>query len=329
MNNNEIILSVIVPCYNCQNFIDRCVKSIKNNTIKETEILLINDGSTDNTLDTINRIARENSNVIVFDKINTGVSDTRNFGIAKAKGKYISFVDSDDYIRNNMFTIMVDKMEKEALDIICCDYVELHNDVIVNSKFNYEENLYNRKEILEMYLIGKISISIWDKMFRKDIIKNIQFNCKLAVGEDSLFCLESFMNANRTYLLNDSYYVYFQNEKSAVHTVSNKILQIAQLDKYIPTTIKQEFNEHYKYFMADCMLRCIHTLSIICCKDNKKSIIKFLNKICDKNKINILIKSKYSTLYVKIEMIFLKAFGIRTHLFLFKYYKKIKTVVRK
>lgn len=328
MKSDEIILSVIIPCYNCEKFITRCVNSIIENSYENIEIILVNDGSKDNTLDVIRDLENKYSCIYTYSKYNTGVSDTRNYGISCARGKYIAFADSDDFIKDNMMKKMIDVAEENNVDIVCCDYVEKKDDIIIKSKFNYKAGVYKSNYILGEFLKGNVSISIWDKLFKRTLLENIRFNTNLAVGEDSLFCIETMDKANEVYVLDEDLYVYVQNDNSAIHSISEKILQISTIEKYINKEISTKYENEYKFFIADCMLRCIHTLSVSCDKNNKEKVYEYIKQIYDKNKIKEIITSKYSSTYSRVEMSILYIFGINAHLNMFKFYKRIRKLVR-
>ena len=114
-------VSIIVPCYNVEKYIDRCLLSLINQTLKEIEIILINDGSTDRTDEIIQKYLNDNR-IKYFKRTNHGIGNTRNFGLKEATGEYIGFVDSDDYIELNMIELLYKKATEKNLDIVVCDF---------------------------------------------------------------------------------------------------------------------------------------------------------------------------------------------------------------
>ena len=121
MKTNKV--SIIVPVYNAEKTIERCVRSIQNQTYKNIEIILVNDGSTDDSLSLCYELQKQSDNILVIDKENSGVSDARNIGIEKSSGDYIQFVDSDDYIENNMSERLVELLETNQSDTVICSMV--------------------------------------------------------------------------------------------------------------------------------------------------------------------------------------------------------------
>ena len=177
-------ISIIVPIYNAENFIKKCVDSLLNQTKKELEIILINDGSTDNTL----KILKEykDKRIKLFSNKNQGIGKTRNFGISKATSKYIMFCDSDDYYEPNMCELMFNEAEKKNLDIVICDFYKEYDSGKVEpfkvASFDYT----TLKETPS--LIRTINLAPWNKIYKSELIKenNIMFEEKLKY-EDTPF----------------------------------------------------------------------------------------------------------------------------------------------
>ena len=146
INNPKV--SVIVPVYNVEKYLKRCLDSLINQTLKDIEIIVVNDGSTDNSLDILNKYAENDSRIKVIDKENSGVSDCRNIAMKQMKGKYIMFVDSDDWIDNNALEIMYTKIEEEKSDVVMCTYMREFTNHSKEKIFNLPEiELYEKDEI--------------------------------------------------------------------------------------------------------------------------------------------------------------------------------------
>lgn len=127
------LLSVIVPIYNVSNYLDDCISSIINQTYTNLEIILVNDGSTDNSLDICKKYAKLDSRIIVLDKKNGGLSDARNAGIFASRGTFISLIDSDDTINLNMFELMLGWINATESDIAVCDYAKFHDGEVIKN----------------------------------------------------------------------------------------------------------------------------------------------------------------------------------------------------
>lgn len=187
MDKNKInpLLSIVVPIYNVAKYLPYCLNSIINQTFQDFELILIDDGSTDESGEICDEYARNNKKIMVVHQQNQGLSGARNAGIRLAKGKYLAFVDSDDYIHPQMYESMVALLEKENLSLCSCGFVrtsenrELSTDMqqIENSKIE----IWNCDEAIRN--IGKMNLVVWNKVYRKDIVEGLLFE-KNAFSED-------------------------------------------------------------------------------------------------------------------------------------------------
>lgn len=191
-------LSIIVPVYNAEKYLKKCIESIFDNTENPFEVIIINDGSNDNSLKIIKELMKKYINIVLIDNFNNGVSYSRNLGIRKAKGDYVMFVDADDELKKNWF----DEIK---------NHVQENYDVIYFSKYNLESN----KNDLLKYLVGynKESICIagpYSKIFKRRLIEKneILFNDKIINGEDMLFNIEILSKADKVKSINESFYLY-------------------------------------------------------------------------------------------------------------------------
>ena len=131
--NDKPVISVLVPCYNVEKYLHQCIDSIIGQTYTDLEIICLNDGSTDSTLDILKEYQIRDKRIVVVDKPNSGYGATMNIGLRMAKGKYIGIVESDDYIEPEMYEILCKEAEKENLDITKCSYIE-RNEVTHKDK---------------------------------------------------------------------------------------------------------------------------------------------------------------------------------------------------
>ena len=211
-------ISIIVPIYNKEVYIERALKSIINQTYKNIEIILIDDGSTDNSKKICQKYIEKYSNIKYIYKENGGVASARNRGLQEATGKYIGFVDPDDYVDVNMYYKMM-KSNIDENDIISCGVKILDEE---NNKIRYfpnpEKKYMNSSEAVYHLLKwdGNVTPYLWNKLFKRTVINNIVFDEGLIVGEDMLFVFEVLCNI-RSYLHIDEYlYSYMRNSNSLV-----------------------------------------------------------------------------------------------------------------
>lgn len=207
-------ISIIVPIYNAEKYLNKCIESLINQTKKELEFILVNDGSTDNSEEIIK--SYKDKRIKYFKNENQGIGKTRNFGIEKATGKYIMFVDSDDYIDKNMAKLMFDKAFSNSLDMVVCDYYK-----VINNE-NIEEKLPSFKQTTlknSPNLLCDINLSPWNKIYKTSLIKdnNIKFVENLKY-EDAPFVIEALDKANKVGKVNKclNYYVIHGNSETTV-----------------------------------------------------------------------------------------------------------------
>lgn len=212
------LLSVIVPVYNTEKYLNRCIQSIVNQTYKNLEIILIDDGSTDNSGNLCDKWAKKDDRIIVIHQKNAGVSSARNVGLDIAKGEYITFVDSDDYIENNTYENVVNVFELYKVDIVAFQCImELYKlkRYMTKSKYGLIDYKVDKTPILDMFLEKHEQFYLWCTVFKRNIIEQIRFIEDLKFGEDCYFSFDTILNSNSMYIMNETYYHYWCNEESA------------------------------------------------------------------------------------------------------------------
>jgi len=224
------IVSIIIPVYNTELYLEQCLGSVINQTYENLEILCINDGSTDKSGEICERYAQNDSRVKVFHKENGGVSSAKNIGLKNSTGKYVSFVDSDDWIEPDMVEILHKAAEETSNEIVVCNYSKVTNEQI--------EPITNRKTIPTGTITGADMILFalkrdnymgfcgytWNKLFLRERIKNLFFDEKINYGEDVLFFAQVTLSSGcRGIYINKSLYHYRQRESSIAHTKNNDI----------------------------------------------------------------------------------------------------------
>lgn len=207
-------ISIIIPAYNAEKYIDKCIESIINQTKKELEIIIINDGSTDNTEKIIKKYSDKRINY--YKNKNQGIGKTRNFGIKKSTGKYLMFIDSDDYIEKDTCELLFNKAEGDNLDLVICDfYREFENKLVEEKIINFKNtNLKDKPELLY-----KINLSPWNKLYKSEMIKdnNIYFNEEFKY-EDTPFVFMSLDKAKSIGKVNKylNHYIIHDNSETTV-----------------------------------------------------------------------------------------------------------------
>ena len=218
----NILISIIVPIYNSEEYLQDCIYSIINQTYQHIEIILINDGSTDKSLDICNKLSKIDKRIIVINKENSGVSDTRNYGIKKSKGKYIMFVDSDDILDLNCCEILLYNMIKYNCDLSMANITRNKSDLgkdIINKEYAFDDKKENLYLTIYNNSLNKIQYTEgpYAKLYNKEIIinKKIMYDTDLKIGEDSLFNLEYYYLAKKI-ILTSKYLYYYRNNSNSV-----------------------------------------------------------------------------------------------------------------
>lgn len=249
-------VSIIVPVYNICNYISKCINSIISQTYKDIEIIIINDGSTDHSILEINKLASTDSRIIVIDKENEGVSVARNTGIERATGKYIMFVDGDDWIEHDMVEKLVSKAEETNSDFAGGGFV--FEDLDINKKRfspnGFSPITFEGKEVLKNYLCGKyIWSSVWGGIYLLETINknNVRFVPGIKYAEDVFFTINFMAFAKKVIVCENHFY------HVLVRTSSVTRNSVHELDKNKKRPDVESFlrnnnlwNEYKEYYKA-------------------------------------------------------------------------------
>ena len=256
-------LSVIMPVYNVEKYLPKCLDSLTGQTLKEIEIICINDGSSDSSSEILNRYAARDNRITVINQENQGQGNARNYGINLAKGEYIAFVDSDDWLENNAFEILYEKAKKFDADTVEFNYNEIFECSGQIKKHNYsiklpENKVYNQK-ITKKYLFGTISVS-WNKIYKRDFIN--EYNIRFGSGrraQDGVFAIKAKVYAQKIIFENKPLYNYNIRQSSSVNSSSSKQLELFQSLADIKKFLIEE--NLYKTYKSDALKDFIKTIS--------------------------------------------------------------------
>lgn len=239
-------LSIIVPVYNSDKYIAKCIESIISQKYENIELILIDDGSTDNSLTIMKKYKDKDKRVFVYSNTNHGVSYTRNYGLEKSTGEYITFVDSDDYVDEDMYVEMINTLENEKTDMVICTYKKVIDESIsINNKMPKSKKLNGIDEAftyLKNEQYNYIS-NIWNKIYLKKKIKN-KFNENYYIGEDLLFNCQYLLNTNTIYYMDKPFYNYTIQNSSLSHKVTTKTITAIKAFDEIINTVEKKISEH-------------------------------------------------------------------------------------
>ena len=234
-------ISVIVPVYNVENYIEKCLKSLVNQTMHDIEIIIVNDGSKDNSKNIVKSFEEKYPEKIVYlEKENGGLSDARNYAMPYAKGEYIAFLDSDDYVENDMYEKMYEIAQKENSDLVECDfYWEYPNKI----KEDIGQIYYGKKEMLE-----KVRVVAWNKLIKRDILEKtkIQFP-KGYRYEDVEFTYKLIPHLEKVSFFKKPCIHYIQRENSISNSQNERTKEIFDvLDNVIKYYKENGYYDEYK-----------------------------------------------------------------------------------
>ncbi|MBQ3047621.1 MAG: glycosyltransferase [Clostridia bacterium] len=254
MSNEKI--SIIVPVYKVEQYLNKCVNSIINQTYKNLEIILVDDGSPDNCPKMCDDWAKKDGRIKVIHKQNGGVANARNVGIDSATGKYVGFVDSDDFIHPTMYEKLIDKIKKENADICACRFCNVYED---NKQKNVNEIFLEKLDSNNIitYLLTNTSQekqtyfesygimgSVCRLLIKKSSIGDLRFE-NLKITEDLLFLLKLIKPNTKISVITDYLYYYFQRTSSAMHNFNkNKIEERYKAFKIILKEIENKVDKN-------------------------------------------------------------------------------------
>ena len=334
-------ISIIVPIYNVEKHLRKSIECIQEQTLEDIEIILVNDGSTDNSLNICKEYKKKDDRIKVIDKDNGGVSSARNAGLEIATGDCVGFSDPDDWIESNMYQNMHEKIEKTQSEICMCNYVKERNTKHTFISLNIEKDLLNKKDIIDQIIPGVISSkklpnkldyimgSVWRLIIKRDFVNkyNFRFDEDCSFMEDALFCIQIFLKSERLCIERGYYYHYIYNSTSASNKYRKDMLEDEkkvfidiekQLDKKVLNQILQERMD----------LRYINLCKSLIAnevKENRGKTLKHttiaIHDICNENRIKNILSTFDTTSYKYRNKVLLNKMEKADSFFLYLYYR--------
>ncbi|MDY4576876.1 MAG: glycosyltransferase family 2 protein [Anaerobutyricum hallii] len=292
------MISVIIPIYNAANCIDRCLDSLIKQTIfDDLEIILVNDGSTDNTSVILQKIAAGFENIKIINVENGGVSRARNIGLSNANGDFISFVDADDYLDLDFYELLLKEITK-GYDIVCCGFfAEYENGTTIIRAAQEIEVLINDKAMYSYLLGHKVDPNVWNKLFRKELLKDTYFDSKYKIAEDKYFIFQLLKKECRVLVLPIAKYHYYISDESVTRDAfSEKKFHALQVVTSIANEVKDvypQFSELANSAKIDVECRICGEMCYFGVVRQYESLYRELRK--DIGNYSILKKAKYSS----------------------------------
>ena len=276
------LISIIVPIYNVDKYLEECIESLKNQTYKNLEIILINDGSADNSEQICREEAKQDNRIVFINKKNGGAASAKNKGLKVAKGDYITFVDSDDFIEPDMIEYMVNTIKKYNSDIIQCSFINLYKNTEKFKQDKIVEQRISSKDFLELFLTKWYSSLFWNKLFKREVIENIFFTEGRCI-DDEFFTYKCVINSKSIVTSNKIVYNYRMRKSGVMKSESSQkqilkdrvdyLYERYELVRKIYKDLDKDFLEHLlTYYLIISRDYYVDEKLLDYMKDNLKSI---------------------------------------------------------
>ena len=307
-------ITIITPVFNGEKYIEKCILSVLNQTYKNIEHIVINDGSSDNTKTICEKY---NNKIKLINKKNEGVSKARNFGLKEATGDYILFVDADDWLEETMCEKLISSAEKNDSDIVVCGFFNYYENTKVSEPVNLVED--NKLNFLELITCASSNFGgfPWNKLIKKEVIKN-KFNEEIHYYENLLFFLENCTNKTKYSVVNECLYNYCINDTSAVHSKKYNIKKLTSLNslKLVIELLPERSIISHKMAFINSYYNNLYEI-----KKNYK------NNLSDIYCFNDLLNTFYSDVINSSDVSFkskIKIFCMKNLNIIYTFYKKLK-----
>ena len=304
-------VSIIVPVYNVEKYLEKCLNSLVNQTLKDIEIIVVNDGTKDNSQEIIDKyIKKYPKKVKGYIKENGGLSSARNYGLKYAAGEYIAFVDSDDYVELDMYEKMYNKAIRENFDIVACDLFYVYDDKKVEAFSNLNKDVFTKEEIKKSMI--NIYPSAWNKLYKKELFKhNIYFKDKVWF-EDVEFLYRLISKVNSIGVVHEKFYNYVQRVGAITKTFDDRLFHYIDnwngiLDFYKENKIYDEYKLELEY----CYVRYLYATFIKSASNftDKKLYEEAVNKAIENVKRNFPNYRKNKYFYKSLKGLYLLTFN--------------------
>lgn len=300
------LVSVIIPVYNVKHYLSRCVQSVLNQSISDIEIILVDDGSTDGSGDLCDALKAKDNRICVIHQVNQGLGPARNSGLNIAKGKYVSFIDSDDWIEHDTYEVLIDSMERNNCSIATCGRKIVDDENCLKMVYcSNSEKVLMDSEIIEHYLLQTdMNMSACDKLFERSLFLDVRFPSGL-ISEDIVPIYEVLKRVDRIVLTGKPFYNYYCRPGSLSHTTQFTKKRMGQLlySTQVAEDVKKcypNLREQADYYMFDALIstwRAILRANYM--GEERKHIRKLINEVY----INMLL-NKYMHTKQRVYVVF-------------------------
>lgn len=274
--NQDILISVIVPVYKVEEYLERCVRSIQNQTYRNLEILLVDDGSPDNCGAMCEAFAREDDRIRVIHKKNGGLSSARNAGIDVARGQYFGFVDSDDWIEPEMYETMLEAALRENVKLVCAgryDASSKNGEKSVGLCPPATEVISGQELVRRIFTWENVDSAAWDKLYHRDLFREIRYPDGRVI-EDVPVTWLMVLDAGRAAMVNKPFYNYFHRPGSiTTASISERTFHFSEHAALVYDRVRKdwpELKEEARYLLVRSLIYNMMMLDIASPEDRKK-----------------------------------------------------------
>ena len=317
------LISVVIPIYNVEKYLRRCIDSVIKQTYENLEIILVDDGSQDNCAEICDEYAINDSRIKVIHKLNGGLSDARNSGIDIASGKYITFIDSDDYVTKDYIEVLYNALKADMTDLAISSHKVIYENGTVIEKATGEKSILSSKEVLERILYDDgIDLSAWAKLYKIELWNDVRYP-KGRLFEDSATTYKLIDKCDKVTIISKATYNYMIRNSSITNVkFSNKKLDLIKSTQEMCTYVKKRYPDLEKATNRRLMYAYLSTLTQLI-KSNEKNdeIEEYLYYYIEENSKKVLIDKKVPT-RDKLALISTK-FGLKFYKIIWKIYEKI------
>lgn len=330
------LISVVVPVYNVENYMRQCIDSLLNQTLSNIEIILVDDGATDTSPKICDEYARRYSCIKVIHKLNGGLGSARNAGMKEARGKYIGFVDSDDYVSVKMYETLLDLAETNKADCAYCEFTRFWNDTVdVTKQPKKTIKVYSGKEILASYLLDRIGCSpsekedcsygasVWLGLFRNDVIQRskVEFVSEREfIAEDMIFDIDFIPFCKRIVHTNEALYFYrFNPDSLTTRYVPDRFERNVVLCNEMNSRLDKTYNSDvYKirldrYFLKITRIALIEEIAHLS-ENGWRTARANISRIANNQELNQILKTYPLSFLPKAQKIFFYALKQKMYL---------------
>ncbi len=322
-------VSVIVPVYNVEQYLDKCLNSLVNQTLRDIEIIIVNDGTKDNSQAIIDKYVQKYENIKALKKENGGLSSARNYGIKYSTGEYIGFVDSDDWVEKDMFEKLYNKAITEKFDMVVCDLKYIYADYGDLAKSNIKKDMFGKEDIKKCFT--NIYPAAWNKIYKTDILKKYNILFKQGVWfEDVEFIYRLLPYIKSIGVVNVPLYNYLQREGAITSCFDERLYHYIEnfngiIQFYKETKMYEEYKKeieyaYIRYIYATFIKRCINFEF----ENYKSAVDEAIKNVKDK-----FPKYRYNLYFYKsVKGLYLLLFNKKIANILYKYKRKKREYIK-